>query len=190
MRLFLAIEPDARARAGISDAIAAASARDLATGLRWAPPGNIHLTLHFLGEVSPDRARVLADALSAPISARPFTVTLDRFGVFPPSGPPRIVWLGVGAGAADVIRVHAELGQRLISIGFPIETRAFTPHLTVARAKDAGHRLRRVREVLAGVTVPAIGWTVVEAALIQSDPSGSRPIYTTVASVRLTADEG
>jgi 2'-5' RNA ligase len=189
MRLFLAIEPDAHARAGLSGAIAAASAIEFALGFRWAPPENVHLTLHFLGEVGPDQARVLKDALSAPIPVPPFAITLDRFGVFPPSGPPRIVWLGVGAGAAEVVRVHTELGHRLMSLGFSIETRPFTPHLTVARAKDADRRLRRVRERLAGITVPPIEWRVAEAALVQSDLSGPRPIYTVVTRVKLAGTE-
>ena len=187
MRQFLAIEPDARARSGIDDAIAGARAMANADGLRWTPSENVHLTLHFLGEVAPERARELADSLDTPFRIEPFLVTLDRFGVFPPSGPPRTVWLGVGQGAASVEHVHQELGRRLTSLGVAIETRRFTPHLTVARAKDGDHRLRRLRELLAEVRVPAVQWTVNEAVLVRSDLSGPRPIYTAVARMKLDA---
>ena len=180
MRLFLAIEPERRIRQALGDVITAA-ARALgpaATALRWVDAGNVHLTLHFLGEVDPRRARTVAGALTSPFSHAPFVVTLDHFGVFPPAGSPRTVWLGAGQGTADLRRVHEELGRRLTSLGFALESRPLSPHITIARARDGErHRGRPILETLSTLTVPALSWTVDHATLFISDLSGPKPQY-------------
>ena len=187
MRLFFAIEPDARARAAIGHAVAdAASALGPdAAEIRWVHIDNVHLTLHFLGEVDEARARALADALRAPFDCAPFEVALDRFGVFPPAGPPRTVWLGAGKGAEETRRVYDELGRGLTALEFATESRPFTPHLTVGRVRDSsGRRVRRVRETLASVPTPAIVWLVDRETLFVSDLTGPRPRYERFANAK------
>ena len=188
MRLFFAIEPDAQARAAIGAALrdAASALGPDAAGIRWVHTDGVHLTLHFLGEVDEVRARALADALRAPFAGAPFEVRLDRFGVFPPTGPPRTVWLGAGKGAEDTRRVYEEIGRRLTALDFAIEPRPFTPHLTVGRVRDSsGRRVRRLREMLASAPTPSIAWVVDRATLFTSDLTGPRPRYEALGNLEL-----
>jgi 2'-5' RNA ligase len=84
--------------------------------------------------------------------------------------------------------LHHELGRRLSALGFEIERRRFSPHLTVARVREHDHgRLRRLRGALAELDVRPVGWNVGSVALIQSDLSGPRPRYTTIAHLDLAA---
>lgn len=188
MRLFLAIEPTPEIRAILGDVLArgADALGPGASALRWIARENLHLTLHFLGEVDPARTRRLVDALQSPFSLGPFTVSLDRFGAFPLSGSPRTIWLGVGQGARHVQQIHVEIGRRLTALGFAIESRPYSPHLTVARVPvDQRARARAIRPALVSLAVPPLKWNVSRASLIQSDLSGPQPKYTTLADLML-----
>ena len=98
MRLFFAIEPTEHVRVSLADVLtrAALTLGSDGAALRWTTSENLHLTLQFLGEVERDRLGPLVGALQPGVPLRPFAVSLDRFGAFPPSGPPRTIWLGVG----------------------------------------------------------------------------------------------
>lgn len=124
---------------------------DAGHGLRWIPTENLHLTVWFLGEVSDARATAVIESLAAPMTTPAFTIHLAGCGAFPPSGPPRVVWLGVTEGLEALSRAHDEVGERLRPWGFIPEGRAYSAHLTIARVKDPlrGAARRVLREALA-----------------------------------------
>ena len=147
MRLFVAAEPSARVRSS-----AAACVRHLrerldgaraAEGIRWVPDGNLHLTVWFLGEVSDARATAVLEAMRPPLELPAFDLHIAGFGAFPPSGPPRVLWMGVTRGLAALARAHDEVGARLQPWGFAPEGRAYSAHLTIARVKDPPHGAAR-----------------------------------------------
>lgn len=139
MRTFLAVELPGEVR----DALAAAQRRLEARigGWRWTRAGGIHLTLRFLGEATPEsleRARPLWRAAAA--ASSPLAIRVAGLGVFPAPRRARVLWAGVteepdGGHLAALAR---SLESACREAGFPPETRAFTPHLTLARA--AGER--------------------------------------------------
>jgi 2'-5' RNA ligase len=147
MRLFVAAEPSATVRASAAAAaerlrerLAAAHA---AKGIRWIPPENLHLTVWFLGEVSDARATAVLDALRPAMRTAAFDLHLSGFGAFPPSGPPKVLWIGVSGGLPELAAAHDEVGARLQPWGFPPEGRAFSAHLTIARLKEPPHGAAR-----------------------------------------------
>jgi len=114
-----------------------------ARGIRWVPQGNMHLTVWFLGEVSDARAGAVLEALQPPMAVPPFELQVAGFGAFPPSGPPRVLWMGVRRGLQALARLHEEVGARLQPWGFPPEARAYSAHLTIARIKEPPHGAAR-----------------------------------------------
>src|ERR1700751_1027756 len=60
---------------------------------RWVDPGNLHLTLRFIGEISEDLAADVDDALIQ-LRARRFSLQLAGTGVFG-GDRPRSLWVGV-----------------------------------------------------------------------------------------------
>ena len=62
-------------------------------GARWVDPGNLHLTLRFIGEITEDRAADVDEAL-ARLKARPFTLQLAGTGVFG-GNRPHALWVGI-----------------------------------------------------------------------------------------------
>jgi 2'-5' RNA ligase len=146
----------------------------------------MHLTLHFLGEVAERDVPALRDVLTAPIPRPPFEVELGRVGVFPPSGPVRVVWLGCSRGSEDLAALHRITAERLASVGCAVEARPFSPHLTLGRVRDRVPHDFRARVTAAAV--PTVGpWTVSDITLYQSHlgPSGAR--YAVVTRTRLAS---
>ena len=115
---------------------ASLAARHLDHGIRWIPETNLHLTVWFLGEVSDPRATMVLESLKAPLHVSPFTLHLAGLGAFPPSGPPRVFWIGVAKGGSELARLHDEIGARLEPWGFRGEGRPYAAHLTLARVKE------------------------------------------------------
>jgi 2'-5' RNA ligase len=119
-------------------------------GLRWVPPGQLHFTLKFLGEIEEERvadARACVAAAARPTAGRPgpFRLSLEGLGAFPPRGPARVVWAGCREGTEALSALAAAVEEAFAAAGFPREERPFSPHLTLARVKEpeAGRRLTR-----------------------------------------------
>ena len=128
MRLFVAIDPPEEIRQAV-----AALCRGL-EGARWVPPGQLHVTLRFLGEVDPSGAARLAGGLGS--MAQPsFPLRLAGAGRFPPRRAPRVLWIGLEP-EERLGMLHFAIERRLEEAGFPPDAKPFSPHLTVARLRD------------------------------------------------------
>lgn len=100
-------------------------------GVRPTPPGQMHLTLHFLGDVAEERITALRTALGA-VKAAPFMIDLGGTGRFPPRGRPTVLWVGVAPNPA-LFGLHDRIATVLAAAGFVSDHRAFVPHVTLAR---------------------------------------------------------
>lgn len=191
MRLFVAAEPSARVRASAAACVERLRERlDRAvasTGIRWVPPNNLHLTVWFLGEVSDARAAAVLDALRPPLAVPPFDLHLSGFGAFPPSGPPRVLWLGVTAGLEELARAHDQVGERLQPWGFNHETRAYSAHLTIARVKEPPHGAARaaLRQAIAHEPADAGTSRISELVVFRSRTAPKGAVYEPLLRVPL-----
>jgi 2'-5' RNA ligase len=134
-RAFVAIDlPDELAGmlAGLQARLKAHSA---ARGVNWVKPGNIHLTLKFLGAMEAQKTGMVAAELKAASTvAPPLTVSVEGVGGFPSLKDPRVVWVGVKEDPM-LLNLQEEIEGRLSAIGFEKEERPFHPHLTIGRAR-------------------------------------------------------
>lgn len=191
MRLFVAVDVDDDTRAAIgriTDRLRAAmeEARSAAR-ISWIESGRLHLTLQFIGEVSDAAGEAIVTRLRPPVHLPPFEMRLRHIGTFPPSGRPRVVWLGVERGDG-LVRLQAEIGQRLADIAFRRESRPFSPHLTLARVRDGGSRVDSER-IRATQAEAAGGCTIDHVTLYQSRLSPRGPTYTPLLITPLTGAE-
>ena len=189
MRLFVAIDLDDDARKAIADAqhrIAKTLGAD--RSVKWVNPSHIHLTLVFVGEVADSAVPgipEIVDALSADIDVRPFPAVFEGLGVFPPRGAPRVLWLGVGEGADEVVDLQRRVASRLARVGVMLESRPFHPHLTLARWR-ASRPADRKRVLSADARVPVVGVGVDHITLYHSRLLPAGPAYLTLARANLT----
>ena len=179
MRLFVAVElePSLRRDAAAAGArLAAALRRGMPGGradISWVPPDNLHLTLRFLGEVEEARAIALADRFPQPIAVDPFEIELAGVGVFPPSGSPRVVWIGVTLGREALTSLAAQVEERLASWGFGREARPFQAHLTLGRCRQPLGP--RARDLLVEVAVAAVGKSRIDRVVLFESRLSSGP---------------
>lgn len=113
------------------------SCADIAGEFRWTPAENLHLTIRFIGSVSRIGVEGIADALAANPPAS-FGVELGEVGTFGRGGAARVVWLGLRLGAEGAALAAARVEEECVRAGLPPEERAFTAHLTLARARPRG----------------------------------------------------
>jgi 2'-5' RNA ligase len=172
IRAFVAVELTDELRsaiAGIQAQVKAELARELRrtapdARLQWVRPEAIHLTLKFLGDIAEGQVEEIARALAAVAGGRPqFALEVGGLGVFPDARAPRVLWVGLG-GAEPVISLARAVDEALGELNFAPESRAFNPHLTLARIKERG---RDVGKALAAVGL-----------LAQASPLGTLPVRT------------
>ena len=195
MRLFVAVDLDAPARA-----VAARSARALATRLnrddqpspvRWVAPEQLHFTLRFLGEVSDRRVELVRRAFRAPWETRTFTAGLTGVDLFPLSGAPRVVWLGVDEGLDGMVVLKTELDRRLAPISVEPEPKPFRVHLTLGRVRrKAAISGPALRSVLGDHRPEAARWVVDRVTLYESRLSFRNTTYHVVESAMLPSTCG
>jgi 2'-5' RNA ligase len=171
LRVFFALWPDAPLRAALAEL-----ASEVARTTRGRPtaPGNVHLTLAFLGAQSADRIGVLR-ALAERVGGSPFAVALDEIGSFPRAG---IAWLGASAPQAQLVALQERLTRGLREHGFVVDERPYAPHLTLAR---------RARGSIRRSLPNPIHWRVTSFALVASETGRSGPVYRTIAEWPLAA---
>src|SRR5512140_1359191 len=121
--------------------------------IRWTKPDGIHLTLKFLGQTPNDQIDLIVSTLRAAVSTQPaFTLEVSGAGCFPNLHQPRIVWIGVHEEqAAHQLRTLQHAVEAATEpLGYPIERREFSPHLTLGRvAHDVRPSdLKKIGEVI------------------------------------------
>jgi 2'-5' RNA ligase len=182
IRTFVALPADADARrsiTGIQSELKSARA-----DVRWEQEDKFHITLKFLGNVGASAIEPLGNSLAECISIRKmFNVSFDSLGVFPNARDPRVVWIGT-AHNKTLMDLQSAVEQTCSGLGFPIEKRAFHPHVTLGRVKS-GRESLRLTEAIKTVTFEPIQSECREVLLVKSNlhPVGS--VYTILKSFSL-----
>ncbi len=97
---------------------------------RWQSDEQLHLTVRFIGEVDRHQAQDIAAALGS-LRHPPFEIALAGAGSFGRNGKGAL-WAGV-APQEELKALHKKLDQALLRVGIAPETRAYHPHVTLAR---------------------------------------------------------
>ncbi len=149
MRLFTAIDLPAEMLERIGEFLA--RLRPLAN-LRWTPVENLHITTKFIGEWPEARLEEMKTALGRVPGPGPVAIAIRGVGWFPNTRHPRVFWAGIEAGEPLAVLARAT-EQALSKLGVPVETRDYSPHLTLARLKEKV----RIDDVAAAAGNPDFG---------------------------------
>lgn len=149
-RLFVAVELPVEARAALASwrdvgqaprlpsqdpmASGALALQDL-SGFGWVREEQLHLTVRFIGAVSPEPRARLEEVVRG-FEVAPFEVAFAGAGAFPAGRAPEVIWVGVGEGAERLAELREKLDALFEEAGAPREERAFHPHVTLARVRD------------------------------------------------------
>jgi 2'-5' RNA ligase len=151
IRLFFALWPDEALRLRLQQAAITIPVE--AEGRR-VPAANLHLTLHFIGNIYLEQMTCLQAAARA-VNAPAFELTIDRQGFF---SKPRVTWLGCENPPAALDNLHQQLGLSLQSCDYQPEARPYHPHVTVARKSGL---------IATDACFDPIDWRVTRFALIE-----------------------
>lgn len=188
LRVFCAIELPAEVRARAADHIA--HLREAVPEVRasWERTEKLHITLKFLGEIAADGVEVLSSAVSrAAQTTRPFTLSLEGAGAFPPHGSPRILWLGINDSSGTLAVLHSRLEEECATAGFVREERAFHPHLTLARIR-APQGARKLASVHRAAGFAAIEFAVADLVIMRSELGAGGSRYTEISRHRFKTE--
>ena len=159
--------------------------------VRWVKPDSIHLTLKFLGQVPSDQIDLIKSSLKNALAAqRAFTLEVAGAGCFPDRHRPRVIWVGVQEDPPghQLQHVQRAVENAIAPLGYPTETRDFSPHLTLGRiARDVRTLdLKKVGDAIGASEVESLGrWDVANVALIKSDLRPTGAVYTVLARAQL-----
>ena len=132
MRLFTGIDLPEGIKDNLDRVIAAFRP---AAKIGWNSRKNFHITTKFIGEWPEERLAELKGALSALPSRDLIEIGVRGLGWFPNPRSPRVFWAGVVA-PAELAELARETDEALARFGVPPESRAFSPHLTLARIRQ------------------------------------------------------
>src|SRR5215469_14764483 len=190
MRLFIALDIDHSIRERIARFLE--GVRNFAPDARWMREESLHVTLKFIGELAEEKVEAIKQSLST-VTGSAGDIQFRGYGFFPTPKSARVFWIGMESGP-ELATLAAAIDETMPALGIAKEERAFTPHLTLARAggrSGSPHRQKedrpsRVFQVLqnrlATLPTPDFGsMTANEFFLYQSQlsPKGSK--YTKIA---------
>ena len=191
MRVFAALAIPPAVSAGIAAAFG--SARTLAPKVKWVAPENMHLTLHFFGEIPDADVQRLAPVFADDgLRRSAIRARLGKAGFFPPAGTPRVMWVGIDQGLPEMRAFWSALTARLEPLrraggplsGWSPDARGFSPHITVARPGAAALSGQWAEEA----PMPTGEFLVSECVLLQSVLRASGPRYVPLHTLAFTGE--
>jgi 2'-5' RNA ligase len=146
--------------------------------LTFVAPGNMHITLKFIGEISPAMVEKVKEELST-FLFQPFDMQLTGVGTNNPRRP-RVIW-AVGHDNGESSELHSKIEKLLEPFGIKRENRAFTLHATIARVRRYESSLAGQLELLASADFGT--FTVHGCSLKKSTLTKKGPIYENLTEV-------
>ena len=159
--------------------------KQISSLVRWVPPQNMHLTLKFLGDVSPNSVEFLIQMLRNEAEhVQGFDIHLAGLGVFPNLKRPRVIYIGIQAPAAlDALARGIESASR--RLGYEAEERPFSAHLTLGRVRQnvTAAEQQQIRRAVEGTQVDLLGTARVDSVhLYKSELNPGGSVYTRLYS--------
>lgn len=187
----------ANALAGAAETLAR-RAKDAGLDIRWVPPVSYHVTIRFLGWTRAEAIGAVRDALGeAAAGIPPFAFRTARLGAFPSLDRATSLWAGIGdaerggrggaegrggRGEGPLSELAARVEAACARLGYAAERRAFHPHVTLGRLREA----RAVREVVLPLSEQMFGDTSVDAiTLFESETKSSGSVYRELSRIEL-----
>ncbi|MDY6905605.1 MAG: RNA 2',3'-cyclic phosphodiesterase [Thermodesulfobacteriota bacterium] len=183
-RLFLAFDLPGDVAGAVSEI--QQQIREHGLNIKWVSRRNLHLTVKFLGDVSPDGTKqVKAAALSAVRGLPPVAVRVKGVGVFPDMRRPRVLWVGLSGDVAMLTHCHDRLDEQLEKAGFERDQRRFNAHITMGRIKGRVDTKQLATALEPFFDFQAGAFAMDRLVLYKSDLQPAGPVYTKIETFAL-----
>jgi len=132
---------------------------------------NLHLTLTFLGECDAKQLAA-AKAVLDSLTVEAMDVRIDQIGCFRRDGGD-VWWAGLAENRI-LLTLQKDLTEKLMSTGFCLENRRYSPHITLAREVISETRPQRIEP---------FGETIRSVELMKSERVQGKLTYTAIHRV-------
>jgi RNA 2',3'-cyclic 3'-phosphodiesterase len=182
-RTFIAVKADAGGE--LKDAISTLRSGLRNENIKWADPGNLHVTLAFIGDTEESTIKSIGYMLENEFTG--FGIInfgFTGFGLFRNVNNPRIIF-SVIEKPDKLICAHEIIKKGLAGLEIRLEAREFNPHLTIGRIKDLidKRNLRKLVGKYAGIKLNEV--SVSEIIYYESVLLPTGPIYKPIMKVNL-----
>jgi 2'-5' RNA ligase len=182
IRTFIAIEIPDEIRNKIGEL--QVSLKKFGGRISWTKPGNIHLTLKFLGDTDENLIDEIASQLKeSAASIQPIQITIRTVGTFPNFKNPRVIWIGAESEQKQLAELAAKIEAGVERFGFKKENRPFSAHLTLGRVKDVKGIQPVMDKLKDHENFEAGSFLAEELHLIKSELHPTGAIYTSLRKI-------
>ncbi len=106
-------------------------------GIKWVRPENMHITLQFLGDVSPSDVRTLDDFFREILCDVPeFEIFEPRIQAIP-SRNPRVIWVHNDTDVKRVFSLPGKIRNMAHNLGYDLDNKPLKLHATLGRVKSS-----------------------------------------------------
>jgi len=184
MRTFIAVEVPVHIRKQVGEYIE--TIRGIVPDVKWVPPENLHFTIKFLGEIDRDVLKGVRECVEQVAGEYPaFTMGISGIGFFPSEDHPKVVWIGADGGVDTLLYLFQDMERCLEHIGFDRESKTFSPHLTIGRAK----KFKNVRVPASIPDFDTVMFDVETITVMKSTLTPEGPIYEKLFEYKLKPGE-
>ena len=185
IRTFVAVDISNKIRDAAMRQIVEFSA--LTKDYNWVYRDHMHVTLNFLGDVDESEVPAVCKLIKETVTDfGSFELSIKGLGCFPKPEKPRVIWLGIDQGDAELKQLQSQLADALETMRFPRDRNDFHPHLTLGRLRRGARWTDSIVDAVGSGSSVAGGSTVIEQVIIYSsflDREG--PTYTPMSKIDL-----
>lgn len=153
--------------------------------LRFTAERLWHVTLAFMPDVSVDSEDRITEMLAETAQTiAPFDIELAGGGAFPNAAEAKVLYLGIGAGRDEVIRLQHRARNVANNAGTRVDSTDPVPHLTIARTGRQAINATKWLQILDAF--PVLRWRVEEISLVASHRRHGPTRHEVLGTHRLT----
>jgi len=149
---------------------------------RWVKPGLSHLTIAFLGSITPDKVEPISKILEeVALQIKPIQLHLLKIGCFPSPARARIIFVDLGGelGKPNALALKIRKGLKKEKIYF--DKKPFVSHVTLGRIR----KKQNLTSALSKTKIKKVKFVASKVSLTKSTLVESGPIYTQLRCVSL-----
>ncbi|MBI5077259.1 RNA 2',3'-cyclic phosphodiesterase [Candidatus Falkowbacteria bacterium] len=174
MRCFISINLPTEIRKFLGDIISRLDELNQGQNIKWVEAENIHLTLAFLGEITPQQVEVLSQGLDT-IKFTPFSVSLNQLGAFPSVLQPQVIKISLRDDGHNLQKISDAIRQILSKLKIDADDKPFSAHITLGRIKNRG-----VAKINLQIPIEPLAFIIEHVDLMQSQLTPRGPVHSLI----------
>lgn len=181
-RIFIAINLSSKIKQNLGDLILKLEKQNKRAPIKWVDSSILHLTLHFLGNLSDEQIETVKQILTRRVGeSESVELELGLIGAFPGFHEPRVIFVEAREKGGNLIKLVKDIGQDLLNKGFEVDNRPWQSHITLGRAKGGIGKLDGIDHQFSD----GERWQVESIDLMESELGSDGPQYKIVESFKL-----